>query len=292
MIHPKNKEKYFTWFIIISVFLILSFIVHFILYDDILDEYIPRKNLQKDGFCILKNILSKKEIEMLKSECENDDYKQAKERLINNKKLVKLLKTKLGEKYEFQDYVFIIKKSAIHTCHRDSNGDFFNEGQKYPSYTMLIFLEKMDKCLGVIPESHKDVNSFNINMSDKVVNLLCNPGDGILFNANLIHVGALNNTDDNLRIQMKVTHKDDIDKIPYYNDYNKILNEDNNLPFYLRKAQRKLSCLFPIVSNWTQGEIKRTSGGSGSGVEISSIQKVFSYLFYGNGNFYDLPNAF
>jgi len=284
----KVKTNYYQWFILMSVLLLMLFILHFFLYDDILDKWMTRNNLQKDGFCILKNVLSNKEITFLKETCQKEQHKEVKEMLINHEKLNKQIKQKTGPKYQFQDYIFIIKKSAIHTCHRDSNGDFFNEGQKYPSYTMLIFLEKMDKCLGVIPESHKDVNSFNINVTDKVVNLLCNPGDAILFNANLIHVGALNDKDDHLRIQMKVTHQEDIDKIPYYNDYNKILNEDNHLPFYLKKAQRKLSCLFPIFSNWTQTEIQENSAGSA----IGPFQQMFSYLFYGNSKFYDLPNAF
>ena len=292
MVKKTSKNSYYNWIIIIGVLLLMLFIVHFLLYDDVLDKWVTRNNLQKDGFCVIKNVLSKKEIEKLKKECEENDYKKVKEQLINNKKLTQVIKQKTGPKYQFQDYIFIIKKSAIHTCHRDSNGDFFNEGQKYPSYTMLIFLEKMDKCLGVIPGSHKDVNSFNINTSDKVVNVLCKPGDMLLFNANLIHVGALNNKDDHLRIQMKVTHKEDIDKIPYYNDYNKILNEDNQLPFYLRKAQKKLSCMFPIFSNWSQNEIQENSRGSDNGVSISPLQKIFSYLFYGNSKFYDLPNAF
>jgi prepilin-type N-terminal cleavage/methylation domain-containing protein len=182
---------------------------------------------------------------------------------------------------------FIIKKSAIHTCHRDANGDFFNN-IKNPSYTMIIYLDDMEKCLGVIPKSHFDINSFNYNHEDQVINLLCNKGDAILFNANLIHVGALNNTDDHLRIQLKVTHKEDIEAIPFYNQYNKILDQDNNMPFFLRKAQRKLSCMFPIFSNLTQNEIQDVAGGK----EIGIGQRIFSYIFYGNSNFYNLPNAY
>ena len=157
---------------------------------------------------------------------------------------------------------------------------------------MLVFLEDMEKCLGVIPKSHKEVNSFNINFTDPVVNLICKKGDAILFNANLIHVGALNNRDDNLRIQLKITHDDDIDAIPYYNNYNKILNEDNNLPFLIRKDQKKISCILPILSNYSQNEIQRTARGSDNGIELGFFQKLCSYLFYGNVNFYDLPNEF
>jgi hypothetical protein len=117
--------------------------------------------------------------------------------------------------------------------------------------------------------------------------LLCKKGDAILFNANLIHVGALNNKDNHLRVQMKITHKDDIEAIPYYNNYNKILDQDNNMPFFLRKAQRKLSCMFPIISNYTQTDVQNISRGH----DISIPQRIFSYIFYGNSNFYNLPNA-
>jgi len=273
------------------IFYTLYFIIHFMLYEDIVSYWNQKYNLKRDGFCILKNTFSSSEIYNLTNHCEQEDYKQTKEYLISHEKLNNLIQRNTSKDHVFQDYIFIIKKSAIHTCHRDSNGDFFNETQKYPSYTILIFLEDMEKCLGVIPHSHKDVNSYNINFSDPVSHLVCKKGDIILFNANLIHVGALNSKDDNLRIQMKVTHKDDIEAIPYYNNYNKILNEDNNMPFLIRKAQRKLSCLLPIVSNLSQKEIQRTSGGEG-GKEISMFQKIFSSLFYGNSSFYNLPNAF
>jgi hypothetical protein len=238
--------------------------------------------------------LSNDEINKLKEECFNDNHYNVKEYIINNQRINNIIKTYISNNYQFQDYIFIIKKSAIHTCHRDSNGIFFNKGQQYPSYTIIIFLEDMDKCLGVIPKSHLNINSFNFNMTDKVQNIPCNPGDAIIFNANLIHVGTLNNNDNNLRIQMKITHKDDIYKIPYYNNYNKILNEDNNVPIYIRKIQKNLSCMFPIISNLSQNEIKRTSRGTdyNNNLQIGIFQKIYSYLFYGNTNFYDLPNAF
>ena len=179
----------------------------------------------------------------------------------------------------------------MHTCHRDNNGDFFNEGQRHPSYTMLVYIEDVDKCLGVIPTSHKDVNSFNYNLGDPVIHLPCEKGDAILFNANLIHVGAINKTD-NLRIQLKVSHKDDIDKLNYYQNFNKILNEDNTVPEFITRIQKKASCIFPILSNMTQSENIRTARGSINGAQIGWTQQLFSYFFYGKSDFYDLPNAF
>ena len=150
----------------------------------------------------------------------------------------------------------------------------------------------MDKCLGVVPESHKDVNSFNYNFGDPVINLPCKKGDVIIFNANLIHVGTINNKDDNLRIQMKVTHKDDIETLKYYQNFNKILNEDNTIPGFMRRIQKKGSCMFPVLSNLTQSENIKTARGSDNGAQIGWSQQMFSYFFYGNKNFYDLPNAF
>jgi hypothetical protein len=293
MINKKyNIVNYIFSFFIIIIIIILFLFLYVIFFDKEKLSSNTTYSLQNDGLCILKNTFTKNEIEYFKNECDRDNYKVIKERIISNPKMQSIIKNKIGNGYLFQDYVFIIKKSAIHTCHRDGNGDFFNEQQKYPSYTMLLFLEDMEKCLGVIPQSHKDVNSFNFNFTENVTNLVCDKGDIILFNANLIHVGALNSRDDNLRIQMKITHKDDIPVMDYYNNYNKILNEDNNMPFYVRKMQQKLSCMFPVLSNYTQKEIQTSSEQAKTSKDISIIQKLYSYVMYGNSNFYNLPNAF
>jgi len=250
-------------------------------------------DLKEDGFVIIKNVLNKDEIEYVKNKCINNDFYNAKKFLLDSKNLKnKVNNTIKRDNYIFQDYIWIIKKSSVHTCHRDNNGDFFNKGQQHPSYTLLIYLEDMDKCLGVIPSSHKNVNSYNVNLNNSVLNLLCNSGDAILFNANLIHVGALNEKPDNLRIQMKLTHKDDLEVLSYYEDYNKVLDKENNIPFILKKIQKNASCMFPGLSNLTQSENIKTARGSDNGANIGFFQKLFSYIFYGNANFYDLPNAF
>ena len=281
-------NKVLLFLTIILSILICKFLINFVLYEDIINPRHVKSNLHEDGYVIFKEVLNVKEIEYISDLCSKDQNKEVKHYLTQHKNSLKNIKKHTNKEYIFQDYIFIIKKSAIHTCHRDSNGDFFNENQKHPSYTLLIFLEDMDKCLGVIPKSHHDINSFNYNPEDQVVNLLCKKGDAILFNANLIHVGALNYKDNNLRIQMKVTHKDDIEAIPYYNNYNKVLDQENHMPFFLRKAQRKLSCMFPIIADVTQTEVQRNA----SGHDTSIAQRIFSYVFYGNSNFYKLPNAY
>jgi len=254
------------------------------------DIIYPKKkyDLERDGCTLLKEMLTEKEIIYLREKCGSDKYKEVKEFIVNHREFKKMISEKFGEEYQFQDYILIIKKSAIHTCHRDFNGDFFNEGQKNPSYTILIFLEDMEKCLGVIPKSHKDVNSFSVNFTNQVENVVCKPGDVLLFNSNLIHVGATNKKDDNLRLQLKITHKDDIEELSYYENYNKVLNQDNHLPKQLIALQKNASCMFPIVSNALQSEnINATKSKT-----TSSVQQFFSSVFYGNSRFYDLQNAF
>jgi hypothetical protein len=284
-----NMKKYF----LIPFFIIFVILLYCLFIKDNIAEINNKYDLQKDGFIVIKNLLNDTEVKKIKKLCIADDYYNAKKTLIEDDKINRvILKTIGDENYMFQDYIWIIKKSSVHTCHRDNNGDFFNEGQQHPSYTMLIYLEDMNKCLGVIPTSHNSVNSFNVNLENSVVNLPCKNGDAILFNANLIHVGGLNDKEDNLRIQMKITHKDDIDTLSYYQNFNKVLNKDNNLPYVFRKIQKNFTCMLPIMSNLTQRENISSSRGSDNGAKIGIGQRIFSYLFYGNSKFYDLPNAF
>ena len=275
-------------FIIIILFLVSILIIKY----DRVDMNTKKYNLDTHGVCVLKNILNSKEIYSFKNNIVREEYKKIKDRLRQHKKLIHTLRNKTTPEYNLQDYIWIIKKSSVHTCHRDNNGDFFNKNQQYPSYTLLIYLEDMEKCLGVIPKSHTSQYNSSFNMGDKVINLGCNKGDVILFNANLIHVGTLQHKNNHMRIQMKLTHKNDINTINYYENFNKVLNRDNNIPFSIKKIQMNTSCMFPILSDITQNINIESARGSDNGAKIGEFQKYFSYLFYGNKDFYDLPNAF
>lgn len=269
-------------FIILFIFLVSLVFIR----EDRIDMNTNKYDLNKHGVCVIKNIFTPEEIEHIKDLMIREDYKTLKDLLIHHKDFLYSLKKKTTSDYIFQDYIFIIKKSSIHICHRDSNGDFFNKTQKYPSYTLILYIEDMNnKCLGVIPKSHVSRYKNAINIGDKIINLACNKGDIILFNANLIHVGTLHEKSDHMRIQMKMVHPDDKETIHYYEKYNKILNADNNLPTHLRKAHTNISCMFPILSDITQTSNVDLSRGKYN-------SKYFSYLFYGNKDFYDLQNAF
>ena len=292
-IFEKRFEENFKFTIFIV--LILFFFVSFGIYYYFKNKKLKHQNVNQfdKGYYHYENIFTDIEINDMVSKCINGEYKSLKSELIINEKLKNLIIKLTNDKnYIFQDYIWIIQKSTVHTCHRDNNGDFFNKGQKYPSYTMIVYLEDMDKCLSIIPNSHKNQNSFFFNFTTPLKDILCKKGDVIIFNANIIHVGTINEREDNIRIQMKITHKDDIQFINYYQNFNKVLKQDNNLPLFIRKAQRSLSCTFPGFSNLTQGENIRTARGSDNGVDVGIFQKIFSYLFYGNSEFYNLPNAF
>jgi len=284
------KCTWMVFYIFITIIILLFFLR--ILPNDYIESNPNKYTLGKDGVEIFKKVIDNNTINDLKKKCKSKNYRDTKTQLMENKSIQKIIQN-IGEDYKYQDYIWIIQKSAVHTCHRDNNGDFFNQNQKHPSYTMLIYLENMEKCLGVIPNSHLSKSANNINLwSDPVVNLPCQSGDIIIFNANLIHVGCINKRDDNLRIQMKITHKDDLETLKYYQNFNKVLNKDNQLPVEVRRVQRQFSCMLPILSNATQGENIRTARGSDNGVDVGFFQRMFSYLFYGNKDFYDLPNAF
>ena len=145
-----KRNFYLLWFLIILLFLVFC-VNYLILYKDQTIKNGDRYNLQRDGFCLYKNILTDAEINDLKTLCQNKQYKKTKETILSNPKLTALKNAATNYQYVFQDYIWIIQKSVIHTCHHDNNGDFFNKIQKHPSYTVLVYLEDMEKCLGVMP---------------------------------------------------------------------------------------------------------------------------------------------
>ena len=283
------KYNILTIFSVGIILLIMAFVLILYLQEEHVLEYDP--DLREDGICILRDVFTPVELDELIKDCSTDNYKMAKENIIGNAKLLDILKKKTGEGYVFHDYIFVIKKSAIHTCHRDSNGDMFNDILN-PSYTMILFLEDMDKCLAVIPSSHKDKNSFEYNLKNEVKQVLCKKGDILLFNASIIHAGSLNEgKPDALRIQMKFSHKDDLHLLDYYSNYNKILKEENTNPFYMKKIQQNASCMVTILGDSNTDVIKNNKNVKNDN-DIPIQEKIFAYLFYGKSDYYNLPNAF
>ena len=156
-------EKYKNLFFLLVIIILISFFKKYFSAEFIDDT--KKCNLNNDGFILLENILSSHQIRKFSKLAKTGHYKKIKKEIVNSKYINKRITEKLGDGYQFMDYVWMIMKSNVHTCHRDNNGLFFNSGQKHNSYTILFYLEDMDSCLDVIPKSHKNIydNSTHYN---------------------------------------------------------------------------------------------------------------------------------
>lgn len=258
-------------FLILLLLIVFAYVttttnVHFIQAEDVNDS----------GFHVF-DAFNDSEIGYILGLIESKKYVEAKKFIHNHPGVLKKLQTILGEDYVFTDYIFSIEKSSVSTCHRDENGDVINPKMKHPSYTIIFFLEEMKSCLDVIPKSHKERNKIYITKSINSVG--CEPGQAILFDANLIHSGAINAKNDNKRIQMKVTHRDDLENIGEFNkqyyrvgDASKNTSDKNTL-FY-----RRISCFLPGMADVT---------ANGNRVP-EVVKKLYKKLVYGGENKYEL----
>ena len=176
----------------------------------------------------------------------------------------------------------LIEKSRIHTCHRDNNSKMYNKNQKYPSYTLLIYIDDIENCLDIIPNSNTNKN--NIFITDVTLTIKCDIGNVIIFDAALIHSGSFNKNPNNKRIQMKIIHKDDIEVLNFFEKYNKKLDKDNTLFPYITNIQKHLSCQFPIISDALYPLINNASLNNNTQLH----EQIFSQFFYGDKNYYKL----
>jgi ectoine hydroxylase-related dioxygenase (phytanoyl-CoA dioxygenase family) len=265
------------------ILLLLIIFIFYLIFIFEQDEeiYNNESNLETDGFLVIKKMLDDNQIEKILNNSNNNNYDNIKELLLNDKNILENLQKYTNNNYFLQNYIWIIKKSLVHTCHRDYNGTFYNSKQKHPSYTLIIFIEDMEKCLGIIPKSHISIDLNNINLINNVKYLLCNKGDAILFNANLIHVGAINEKENNLRVQLKLTHKDDLEILNYYENYNKVLNKSNKINKNIIKIQKNISCMFPFISDLVINKANNKIN------KISIGKKIFSLFFHGDSQFYN-----
>lgn len=277
---PRLMEKYILLLIVVVLLLVIFFIHR---KDTPITLLSTRDQLDTLGICSFKNVLTPSQIEMLMQSCIDNDNKTVKDYIQQCPTILDAIHKTLGPDYVFQDYVFVIKKSSIHTCHRDGNSDMFNEKQTHPSYTMIVYLEDIEGgCLGIVPGSH---DGRSLNLIGGLRSVVCHKGDMVLFNASLVHAGTLGPKSDNVRIQLKVTHKDDLEAINFYQQYNKMADRDNTLPFPIKKFHQQMSCLAPVVADMTQSEVQDTEN-------VSVSKKIFSKIVYGDSNFYDLNDAF
>jgi len=246
--------------------------------------------LNDDGIVKINKILSNNDLIEIQKLLKDNNIKKIKSYISNNKNINDKIKKFIGEDYLFHDYIFYIKKSKIHTCHRDYNGTFFNKNVKNKSYTIIFYLKNMGSGLDFISGSHKNMYNNAINFFDITQGISCEIGDALLFDSNIVHSGAFNDDNDNPRIQMKISHKDDIKHFDYYQKYNKVLEKDNKSNIYLQRIQKNLSCQFPIISDLTSYDKKNNIKNNTFGKNY--FEELIGYLFYGDKQFYDLKELF
>ena len=161
--------------------------------------------ISNNGYILLKNVLSKEQLQNgLK--CDNNDgtvnYICMKKFIDNDfmptiKNNVKLFKTTNYIKFRYSNNNNSIDASTFHS-------DIYNhtDSEIIPIYTCLCYFDRTQ--LEVIPGSHKKAfhrnNTNSISSFYKKIIITVNPGDILIFHANLYHRGIGFNSQNNRRI--------------------------------------------------------------------------------------------
>jgi len=122
--------------------------------------------------------------------------------------------SKLPPGYKFLDYYYYIKGCSLSTYHRDvtSGQHYFNT--IHPTYTAIIY-EYDGDFLSITPNSH---NQFPFIWS-RSTNISGEKNTCVLFNADILHCGMINNVGRNRKvIQYKIVHEDDIHNLRELNN--------------------------------------------------------------------------
>ena len=244
-----------------------------------------KPTLERDGYIVIDNILDIVQIKEIQNLWDNREFKAIDILVKNHPRVNEFLARVLPKEYGFMDYVMFLEKSVLHTCHRDNNASRFNTGIS-KSYTMLVYIDDMKNCLDVVPRSHKPIN-IGLYWYDMTQTYKCRPGSVILFDADLVHSGSLDSLDQNRRIQFKISHQDDFEKLSFFNDYHKVVDKPNTNSEWSKKIQKNLSCQFPYIADLTQGQNKGYIKG-----DLSLTDKIFSKLMYSDPNYYSLQDAY
>lgn len=237
-------------------------------------------DIYRDGYIVKHDII---DVSYIANKWDNKQYEDIYKSLRKNSHILKFIKNNIGDDFILMDYIMFLSNSVLHTCHRDNNGSRFNK-LKYKSYTVLIYIEDMDKCLDVIPKSHKHIGFY---FTDPTKTFMCKKGSIIIFDSDLVHAGSVDHNPDNRRIQMKICHKDDINTLSFYDKYYKIIDKENANSHESKRFQKDLTCTYPLISDLTQGNDKGYISG-----DISFLAKIFSSIFYSDKNYYKLKDAF
>jgi hypothetical protein len=134
----------------------------------------------------------------------------------DKQKIFNLILKRLPNNYQFLNYEYKIINSTLYTYHRDVTSSQNYQKLLYPSYTLIIYFTKTNiKLINICPNSYKQ----NFFISDPITIYGRKHGGGraVLFNADIVHAGAINETSERLAFQYKICHKDDINKLQHLN---------------------------------------------------------------------------
>ena len=129
----------------------------------------------------------------------------------NAGEIFKEILNKLPDNYTFLDYEYKIINSTLYAFHRDVTSSQRFQELSYPSYTLIIYLTD-GKLLSICPGSYKQTYFIS-----NPITISGTSGTSILFNADSVHAGAMNETSERVAIQYKICHKSDVDKIRHLN---------------------------------------------------------------------------
>ena len=229
------------------------------------------------GYVIIENLINENDIDYILNLWRQKRYSEIKHFFKNSNEITKVL----PDNYSLIDYTYIIEDSAIHTYHRDYTSSKRFNNLKYPSYTMILYLDESKTGLNVIPGSH--IESIPIYLIDKSIQLNFKPGTAIMFDADLLHAGSIiDNTIKRHCIQFKIVHKDDVQFLPHLLNYHVLINKPNNKSLHSKYIESTLTKHFPIIMDLTHNTIK-----SSFTENKTPIQKVFSQVIFSNQDFYE-----
>jgi hypothetical protein len=181
---------------------------------------------------------------------------------------------KLPPGYEFMDYAYEIKNTALSTFHRDVTSSKHIYRTRHPIYTCILY--KYDgELLSVCPGSHATYPF----VSARIVNFSGPSGTAFLFDSDLLHAGRENGCRERSVVQYKICHREDRGKLRHLEGTRAYKDEACRIGWDAR-VLRKLSYYFEFpVNYWLYPFMMRREPES---TWTGAIQKMIPLQFYNN----------
>jgi hypothetical protein len=240
------------WVVVSMIFLaIAAYVVWYSIEYDIVSDA-EEWRLDEDGVCVFSD----------------PDY------LVDSRRFKKEVLAKLPPGYDFMDYVYEIKNTALSTFHRDVTSSKHIYGTRHPVYTCILY--KYDgELLSVCPGSHA---TYPFVMS-RIVNVNGPKGTVFLFDSDLLHAGRENGCRERSVVQYKICHREDVGKLRSLEGIRAYKDEACRIGWDAR-VLRKLSYYFEFpVNYWLYPLMTRKEPES---TWTGAIQKMIPLQFYNN----------